>query len=79
MYFWAIFFPPLAAFRCGVFTFLVNIPLTCLGIIPGQLHAILATSRYLADGRHREILKEQRAQTAAMLLAQKEAARSRRG
>jgi len=47
MYFLALFFPPLAVLLCKKpFQSMLNLLLTCLGWIPGVIHAILIVSEY---------------------------------
>ena len=52
MYFVALVCPPLAVLLCGKpFQAIVNIPLCCLAVVPGVIHAILVVAETKADRR----------------------------
>jgi len=58
MYLLAILFPPLAILFCGKpIQFLLNIPLTILGWIPGMIHAIMVVNSCKADGRNEKLIR----------------------
>lgn len=51
-YFLAIVLPPLAVILCGKpIQAILNIVLTCLGWIPGVIHAFFVVNGHLADKR----------------------------
>ncbi|WP_212958322.1 YqaE/Pmp3 family membrane protein [Paenibacillus albilobatus] len=52
------FLPPLAVLSCGKFgQFLLSILLTCIGYVPGVIHAILVVNAYKADQRTDKIVR----------------------
>jgi uncharacterized membrane protein YqaE (UPF0057 family) len=52
LYLLAIIFPPLAVFVARKpFQAFLNFLLTCLGWIPGVIHAVLVVNEYKADRR----------------------------
>ncbi len=52
------FLPPLAVLSCGkIGSMFLNIILTCIGYIPGVIHAILVVNAYKADKRTDRIVK----------------------
>ncbi len=52
LYLVALVLPPLAVLLCGKpFQALLSIVLTLLGVIPGQIHAVLIVHNYYADQR----------------------------
>ena len=57
-YFLAIILPPLAVFLCGKpVQCILNIILTCLGWIPGIIHALFVVNAHLADKRNKELVE----------------------
>ena len=60
LYLFCIILPPLAVFLCGFkpLSFIINIILTCLGWLPGMIHAILVVNEAKADKRVKKIEKK---------------------
>ncbi|QYR20778.1 YqaE/Pmp3 family membrane protein [Paenibacillus sp. sptzw28] len=57
-YLLSIVLPPLAVLLCGKpIQFIFNIILTCLGWIPGVIHAMLVVSSHKADKRNERLIK----------------------
>lgn len=57
-YFFALTIPPLAvAASAGPITFLLNILLCLLFLVPGIIHAFLVVNRFYADRRHAQLMK----------------------
>ena len=55
MFFLCIFLPPVAALISGgLMSFLLNILLTCLGWIPGMIHAFMVVNNNKAEERNKE-------------------------
>lgn len=66
-YFLAIVLPPAAVLMCGKpVTFLLNIPLTLLGWIPGVIHAIVVVNSHEADKRNKKVVRAINNQTRTM-------------
>ena len=59
LYFLCIIFPPLAVFLCGIkpISLILNIFLTCLGWLPGVIHAFFTVSGAKSDKRAKKIEK----------------------
>ncbi|GIO68046.1 YqaE/Pmp3 family membrane protein [Paenibacillus sp. JTLBN-2024] len=52
------FLPPLAVLSCGKLgQFILSIILTCIGYVPGVIHAILVVNAYKADQRTEKIVR----------------------
>jgi len=57
-YFLCFLFPPLAILTTGkIGAFILNIFLTLFFWIPGVIHAILVTTQYYDDKRHRQLMR----------------------
>ena len=57
-YFLCLICPPIAVLSTGrIFTFILSVILTLCFWIPGVIHAILVTSNYYEDKRHRQLMR----------------------
>lgn len=67
MFFLCIFLPPIAALISGGFiSFLLNILLSCLGWIPGVIHAFMVVNNNKAEERNQEQIAAIREQTEVL-------------
>ncbi|MEX1023662.1 MAG: YqaE/Pmp3 family membrane protein [Planctomycetota bacterium] len=58
LYLVALLLPPLAVLLIGKpFQALLNLGLTLLGVLPGQIHACLVVHEHYADRRQRQALE----------------------
>ncbi|MEE2745210.1 MAG: YqaE/Pmp3 family membrane protein [Bdellovibrionota bacterium] len=67
MFFLCIFLPPIAALISGgLMSFLLNFLLTCLGWIPGMIHAFMVVNNNKAEQRNQEQIAAIKEQTEAL-------------
>jgi uncharacterized membrane protein YqaE (UPF0057 family) len=58
MYLVAFFFPPLAVWMCGKpVQALLALVLSCLGLLPGSLYAIIIVADHKADERNNKLVR----------------------
>ncbi len=64
LYLFAIILPPIAVLMCGKpFAAILNLILTCLGVIPGMIHAIFVVNSYEANKRNEALIAAVAAQS----------------